>query len=86
MKRFLVLLLVALFAIGLTGCGTKDAAETDKVPADVKEAEMQDTTRLDSLAEAATEAVEGAVEEAADEAKEVVDDAAEAVKDAAGGN
>ena len=84
MKRFLVLLLVALFAIGLTvGCGQKEAAEADKVPADVKEAEMADTTRMD-------EVVDSLAGEVKDAAEEVVDDAAEAVegavKDATGGN
>ena len=85
MKRFLVLLLVALFAIGLTvGCGKKEAAEADKVPADVKEAEMADTTRMD---EGVVDSLAGEVKEAAEE---VVDEAAEAVegavKDATGGN
>ena len=75
MKRLLVLLFATLFVIGLVaGCGQKEAAETEKVPADVKEAEMADTTRMDEV-----------VDSLADEAKEAVEEAAEDVKDAAEG-
>lgn len=79
MKKLLILFLVSIFVLGLIiGCGKKEA-ESDKMPADVKEAEMMDSTRMDSsdmidsLAGEAKEAVEGAVDEAAEAAKEAMD-------------
>lgn len=88
MKKLLILFLVSIFVFGLIiGCGKKDA-ESDKMPAEVKEAEMMDSTRMDSsdmidsLADEAKKAVEGAV----DEAKDAVDDAADKAKDAMGGH
>lgn len=78
MKRIFVLFLLTLFALSLViGCGQKETSEADKVPADVKEAEMADTTRMD----------EGMVDSLAGEAKEaageMIDSAASAVEGAA---
>ena len=80
MKRFLVLLFIALFALGLAvGCGQKEAAEDDKVPADVKEAEMADTTRLDEVVDSLAGEAKEAVDEAADDVKDAAEDAVEEV-------
>lgn len=77
MKKLLILFLVSIFVLGLIiGCGKKEA-ESDKMPADVKEAEMMDSTRMDSS---------DMIDSLAGEAKEAVDEAAEAAKEAMDGN
>ena len=49
MKKFLVIIMVMLFAVMLVaGCGQKQEEDAGKVPADVKQAEQMDSTRLDS--------------------------------------
>lgn len=50
MKRLLLLTLLTALTVGLViGCGQKaDDTSSDKVPPEVKGAEMLDSTRLDS--------------------------------------
>lgn len=49
MKRVLLLMILtlALFAI-IASCGKKTEEQTDKVPVETKQAEMMDSTRMDS--------------------------------------
>ncbi len=50
MKQLMIMMLVGLFAAALIiGCGQEgEEGAADKVPAEVKTAEMADTTRMDS--------------------------------------
>ena len=49
MKKILVLLVIMALALAFVyGCGKKEAEDTDKVPVEVKEAEVMDSTRMDS--------------------------------------
>ncbi len=80
MKKFLIIALCLLFAASFViSCGeqeaTQDEAETTAAGA---AEEMADTTRLDSLAGEAVEAVEGAVEDVEEAAEGAVDKAKEA--------
>ncbi len=80
MKKFLVIALCLLFAASFViSCGEKEAAQdkVEKTAAGAAE-EMADTTRLDSMAGEAMDAVEGAVEEAGEAAEGAVDKAKEA--------
>ncbi|NOY89454.1 MAG: hypothetical protein GXO93_08750 [FCB group bacterium] len=48
-KRIIFLISLLLFVLTITfSCGKKKAQETDKVPLEVKKAELMDSTRLDS--------------------------------------
>ena len=80
MKKVLILMLVAIVAMAMVwGCGQK-ADDAGKTPADVKEAESIDTTRLDS----AMEAVDSLIDEGAEAVKDAAEEGADAVKEAAG--
>jgi len=50
MRKFLVLTVILVMALSfIYGCGKKEGQqEDDKVPAEVKKAEMADTTAMDS--------------------------------------
>ncbi len=49
MKKAVVLLTILALVIAFAiGCGQKEAEQTDKVPADVQQAEQMDSTRMDS--------------------------------------
>ena len=64
MKKVFTLGLMLLFALALVaGCGQNAEQEADKVPADVKDAEMADSTRLDSIAAEVVDTAGAVVEE-----------------------
>ena len=74
MKKFLFFIILSLMVFVLViGCGKKADEATDKVPVETKAAEMMDSTRLDSLAGEAKEAIDGAIEDTKDAAGEAVD-------------
>lgn len=63
MKKLLFLTVLSLMVFALViGCGQKADETTDKVPVETKEAEMMDSTRMDSMIESAEEAVEEVVD------------------------
>lgn len=80
MKKMMILIAILALILAI-GCGQK-AEETDKVPVETKEAEAQDTTRLDSVV---TEVVDSLKEEAEEAVDEVVEEATDAVKGAVDG-
>ena len=58
MKKVLLFSLIMLLVLSfIYGCGKEEPA-TDKVPADVQEAEMMDTTAMDSAADAGAEVMD----------------------------
>jgi len=64
MKKVFTLGLMVLFALALVaGCGQKAEQEADKVPVEVKDAEMADSTRLDSMATDMVDTAGAVVEE-----------------------
>ena len=64
MKKVLLLGLVVLLALAVIwGCGKKAEEDADRAPAEVVEAEMADSTRLDSAAVDTTGAGEVVPEE-----------------------
>ena len=49
MKKLLLLTALSLFVLALlVGCGNKTDEAQDKVPVETKQAEMMDSTRMDS--------------------------------------
>ncbi len=51
LRKLFILTAVVVFTLALTvGCGQKADQESDKVPTEVKSAEMADSTRMDSAA------------------------------------
>ncbi len=63
LRKLFTLAAVGLFALALiAGCGQKAEKETDKVPTEVKSAEMADSTRMDSAAPAMTDTTGAAME------------------------
>jgi len=49
MRKFLVLTAILLMALSfIYGCGKKESQEENKMPAEVKKAEMADSTAMDS--------------------------------------
>ncbi|MEW6411571.1 MAG: hypothetical protein AB1483_03755 [Candidatus Zixiibacteriota bacterium] len=51
MKKVVILLMIVALVLAFTiGCGQKEAEQTDKVPAEVQQAEQMDSTRMDSAA------------------------------------
>ena len=80
MKKMMILIAIIALVLAI-GCG-QEKTETDKVPVETKAAEMQDTTRLDSVV---TEVVDSLKEEAKEAVDEVVEEATDAVKDAIDG-
>ena len=49
MRKMLMVLMALLVALCfIYGCGKKETQEDDKVPAETKQAEMADTTAMDS--------------------------------------
>lgn len=88
MKRLLLLTLIAIIALGLVvSCGKKQE-ESDKMPAETKEAEMMDSTRMDSAMDEMADSAGAMMEEMTDSAKAMMEEGKEkvegAVKDAAG--
>lgn len=74
MKKLLFLAALSLMVFALVvGCGKKADEATDKVPVETKAAEMMDSTRMDSMATEAKEAVDGAIDDAKDAAGEAID-------------
>ena len=64
MKKVFTLGLMVLFALALVaGCGQQAEQEADKVPVEVKDAEMADSTRLDSMATDMADTAGAVVEE-----------------------